>query len=431
MKLLWLSHLIPYPPKGGVLQRTYNMIKEVSKYHEITLVAFNQAGFLSASLPDQNDPLEYAKQELLKCVESIHVLDIPEDAISGGRYLTALKALFCGQAYNMEWLKSAEARDTIASLLAEKSFDAVHIDTISLCVYSDLLKGLPVVLNHHNFESAMLRARSKTEQNPVKSLYYKYEASRLWKSEVEHCRHSSLNVTCSDEDAESMKAAIGDGEFISVPNGADVSYFYPNSSVTVAPKSIVIVGGLSWYPNREAVEYFIREIWPLIKVRLPDMRVDIIGRDPTPEMLKLAETDELFRVHGFVDDVRDYLWRAQFYICPIRTGGGTKLKILDALASGCCIIADPFACKGIKVQDGIDVTFAQTPESYVDAIVDLLGNPEKEARLRKAGPELIRNRYSYLSIGKRYAEALDQLAPRRASGNGSELNAGRKDYLHL
>ncbi|MDN6326440.1 MAG: glycosyltransferase family 4 protein [Alkalibacterium sp.] len=409
MKLLWLSHLIPYPPKGGVLQRTYNMINEVSKYHEITLVAFNQAGFLSASLPDQDDPLQFAKNELLKSVESIHVVSIPEDSIPGGRYLTALKALVSGQAYNMEWLRSSDARETICELLVKKTFDAVHIDTISLCVYSDLFQELPVVLNHHNFESAMLESRARTEPNLVKSLYYRYEAARLLKSEVQYCQQSHLNITCSDEDADAMKSVIGDSKFLTVPNGVDISYFHPGRAVPVSKKSIVIVGGLSWYPNREAVEYFIREIWPLIKTRIPEVSVDIIGRDPTPEMLKLAKIDKLFRVHGFVDDVRDYLWRTQFYLCPIRTGGGTKLKILDALASGCCIIADPFACKGINVQDGLHVMYARTPESYVNAILKLIDDPEKEVRLREHAPELIRTSYSYTGIGERYAEVLDDL----------------------
>jgi glycosyltransferase involved in cell wall biosynthesis len=395
------------------------MISEVSKYHEITLVAFNQAGLLSASLPGLSDPLEFAKQELLTSVESIHVMTIPEETIYGGRYFTALKALVRGRAYNMEWLRSKEARQYIIQLLSEKRFDAVHIDTVSLCIYSDLFQKLPVVLNHHNFESAMLESRGRTERNLFKSLYYRYEASRLLNSEVHYCQHSQLNITCSDEDADSMKSAIGGGEFISVPNGVDVSYFYPNPSVAVARKSLVIVGGLSWYPNREAVEYFIREIWPLIKVRIPEMSVDIIGRGPTPEMLKLAETDELFRVHGFVDDVRDYLWRAQFYLCPIRTGGGTKLKILDALASGCCIIADPFACKGIDVENGVDVVFAQTAESYVDAILELLDNPEKEIGLRDAGPKLIRKHYSYDSIGRHYADTLDHLV-------AESVNRGRR-----
>lgn len=409
MKVLWLSHLIPYPPKGGVLQRTFNMIREVSRYHDVTLVAFNQSGFLASSLPGVDAPLDLAKQGLVQSVRSIHVLDIPENTKLGGRYSTAIRALLGGRAYNMEWLKSEDARLQILNLLSIEAFDVVHVDTVSLCVYAELFKGLPVVLNHHNFESAMLDSRSRTEKNPIKSLYYKFEAARLLNSEIHYCQRSQLNLTCSEDDAEAMRTAIGGGRFISVPNGVDISYFYPSESVKVSQKSIVIVGGLSWYPNREAVEYFMREIWPVIKSRIPGVRVDIIGRGPTTEMLKLAATDESFHVHGFVDDVREYLWRAQFYLCPIRTGGGTKLKILDALASGCCIIADPFACKGIDVVDGEDVVFAESPLDYVDAIQALLDRPENELRMREAGPQLIRDRYSYTSIGKQYSDELEAL----------------------
>ncbi|MEP1706302.1 MAG: glycosyltransferase, partial [Marinobacter sp.] len=243
------------------------MVKEVGKYHDINLLAFNQADLLSASLPEHDEPIDIATRELLKHVGSISVFDIPEDSNFGGQYLTALKALFRGSAYNMEWLRSEEVRRYISKLLSEFSFDVVHIDTISLCVYADLFKGLPIVLNHHNFESAMLSSRARTEKNIIKRLYYRYEASRLLKSEIEYSRQSNLNLTCSDDDAEVMAESIPNCRFLSVPNGVDVSYFYPNASVEVLEKSIVIVGGLSWYPNREAVEYFIREIWPLIKAR--------------------------------------------------------------------------------------------------------------------------------------------------------------------
>lgn len=409
MKVLWLSHLIPYPPKGGVLQRTFNMISEVGKYHEITLVAFNQSGILNASLPDQDAPLEFAKKKLSEIVESIHTLEIEENTVPGGRYTTVFKALLSWRAYNMEWLRSAKARSTIKSLLSQDSFDVVHIDTISLCVYADLFQGLPIVLNHHNFESAMLKSRSRTESNLIKSLYFRYEAARLLKSEKYYCRLSDLNITCSEDDGIAMHVAVDGGQFRTIPNGVDISYFFPKPSAKVVEGSIVIVGGLSWYPNREAVEYFMRQIWPILKKRIPNMRVDVIGRGPTDEMLKLAETDEFFHVHGFVDDVREYLWQAQFYLCPISTGGGTKLKILDALASGCCIIADPFACKGIDVRNGVEVRYAETPEDYVDAIFDIRAHPEDEMRLREAGPKLIRNKYSYIGIGQQYSKMLVDL----------------------
>lgn len=409
MKILWLSHLVPYPPKGGVLQRSYNMVKEMGKHHDITLVAFNQTDFLNNSLPEVDDPLGVSEDELLKSVKSLHILDIPENRIPMGRYFMALKALLSGNPYNMLWLKSAEAYRVIERVLSNYTFDAVHIDTISLCVYFDLFNSMPIVLNHHNFESDMLLSRAENESNWFKRFYYRLEASRLLKSEIKYCEKSNLNLTCSDEDARKMTNKLGDCNYLTIPNGVDIEYFYPNSSVPIIDKSIVIVGGLSWYPNREAVEYFLNEIWPLLKIEVPGISVDIIGRNPSAEIVKLAEKEESVFIHGFVEDVRTYLWQAQFYLCPIRTGGGTKLKILDALASGCCIIADPFSCVGINVSNKRDVVFSQSPEDYVNNLKWLMNNPEQQTKLRSSGPRLIREFYSYDQIGKLYSDSLVNL----------------------
>lgn len=409
MKILWFSHLVPYPPKGGVLQRSYNLLKEVAKYHDVTLVSFNQVQFLESSFPGVANPLEHAVAELSKIVEIAAILDIPENTFPLGRHLIALKALLSGKSFNMTWLESRHAHKTIERLMAEKKFDAVHLDTISLCVYSRHFDGVPIILNHHNFESNMLRARAISEGSFIKSKYFDLEANRLLESEIRYCKTASLNLACSDDDAIRMAMKTGSDNFVTVPNGVDVSYFFPNPDVRVSEKSILIVGGLSWYPNREAVEYFIREIWPLLKTEIPGIRVDIVGRNPTAEIVDAAERDDAVKVHGFVDDVRYYLWRSNFYLCPIRTGGGTKLKILDALASGCCIVADPFSCKGISVENGKHVLFAETPSEYVDKIKILLSNPSIFNNLRKEGALLIREKYDYDSIGKYYVEQLAYL----------------------
>jgi len=409
MKILWLSHLIPYPPKGGVLQRSYNLIKEMGKYHEITLISFNQGSLLASSLPEQADPLAHATEMLMQHVERIKVLGIPEERLPKGRYLTVLKALLKGTAYNMEWLISAEARRVLTETLFEESFDIVHVDTISLAPYFYLFENIPIVLNHHNFESEMLTKRSKTESNIIKSFFYRYEANQLLKKEAFFSQKANLNITCSDRDTKMMQSVIGESSFFTVPNGVDISYFYPNQNVPVIKNRIVIVGGLSWYPNREAVEFFIREIWPVLKKDLPNMTVDIIGRNPTSEIIEFGKNEENVNVLGFVDDVRDYLWRADFYLCPIKTGGGTKLKILDALATGCCIISDPFACIGIDVEDNKHVMYAESPLEYVNCIKKLQGDRYKQSSLRETGPVLIKDRYSYQSIGFEYSKRVFEL----------------------
>jgi glycosyltransferase involved in cell wall biosynthesis len=424
MKILWLSHLIPYPPKGGVLQRSYNLIKEMGKYHEITLVSFNQSALLESSLPEQSDPLAHAKEKLMQHVKSIKILSIPEERLAKGRYLTALKALLKGSAYNMEWLISSRARRVLAETLLEESFDVVHVDTVSLAPYFYLFEDIPIILNHHNFESEMLSKRSETESNYIKSLFYRYESNQLLKSEIFFSRKADLNLTCSDRDTKMMQSVIGENSFCTVPNGVDISYFYPNPNLPVIKNRIVIVGGLSWYPNREAVEFFIREIWPVLKKEVPNITVDIIGRNPTSEIVDFGNKEENVNVLGFVDDIRDFLWRADFYLCPIKTGGGTKLKILDALATGCCIISDPFACLGIDVEDNKHVIYAETPMEYVNSIKELQGDQSKRSSLKEAGPVLIKDRYSYQSIGAAYSNRVLELCDKKARKEEAADGAG-------
>lgn len=363
--------------------------------------------------------------ELSKLVDVRRIFDIPEDKMPLGRHLTAFYALATGKAFNMSWLDSKPVHDFISNLVLEEDFDAVHVDTISLAVYFKHFSNITTVLNHHNFESGMLEQRASSERNVVKRWYYRTEARRLLKSEIVYCRKASLNIACSDEDSIEMSEKAAVNNFITVPNGVDVDYFFPDSGAPISEKTIVLVGGLSWYPNREAVEYFIKDIWPLLKEAVPGLRVDIVGRNPTRAIIEASEQESAINVHGFVDDVRVYLWRSSLYLCPIRTGGGTKLKILDALASGCCIVADPFACKGINVKNGRHVFYAETPEQYVSKIKFLLANPEVQAAARQEGPRLIRESYNYEAIGSKYSKSLSDLLNNRALKSGT-VNAGNR-----
>ena len=169
------------------------------------------------------------------------------------------------------------------------------------------------------------------------------------------------------------------------------------------PASIIFAGTLSWYPNRQAVDFLAREIWPRLKAAAPKSSVDIVGANPPAELLELGRRDPDFRVHGFVDDVRTYLDRASVYVCPITDGGGTKLKILDALAMGKAIVADPIACEGIDVTDGVDVVFASRPEEYVSAIRRLFSDREERMRLGENARRLAEAKYAYSMIGEKLA----------------------------
>lgn len=407
-KLLWLSHLVPYPPKGGVLQRSYNLLREISKDFDVYLFCFNQAEFLKSSLPDTDDPLSAAIKGLAPYTRKIQVTDIPYSQHRFGKHYVALKSLLTNQSYTQSWLQRKEAESQIRDFIKDLDFDAVHFDTISLGVYRHLVPDTPAVLNHHNIESRMLVDRSKNEKNLIKKLYFQMEGQRVLSAEKKLCPAFDLNITCSEDDARDLNTISPESSVDVVPNGVDIDYFYPRPDDRPDPSYtyLVFAGGLSWYPNLDAMNYFVDEIWPELKSRIPTIRMSLVGRNPPKKFIDLSERDPNFVVHGFVDDVRPYLWDATAYICPIRDGGGTKLKILDALAVGVPLIAHTFSCKGIAVEPNKHVLFASTPKEYVDQVEKILSDSEMRNRLAINGPKFIKDNFSYENIGRNYSELI-------------------------
>jgi glycosyltransferase involved in cell wall biosynthesis len=161
--------------------------------------------------------------------------------------------------------------------------------------------------------------------------------------------------------------------------------------------------------------FFAESVWPALKKELPKVTMDVIGANPPPRLSTLAARDEGFRVHGFVPDVRPYINRAALYVCPIMDGGGTKLKILDALAMGKAIVAHPIACEGIGVRDGHDVLFARDSGEFVRAIVTLLGSPQKRRQLSDRARLLAESLYSYTVIGRKLVKELEECHERHVT----------------
>ena len=212
----------------------------------------------------------------------------------------------------------------------------------------------------------MMLRRARIEEHPLKRLYFWQEGLRLRRYERRVCPHFDLNITCSSLDTQRLERVAPGVAVAEVPNGVDTEYFRPNADLEHS-RSLVFAGNMSWYPNAAAMLFFADRVWPALKAKLPGVTMDVIGGSPPPRLSALAARDEDFRVHGFVSDVRPYIGRAAAYVCPIMDGGGTKLKILDALAMGKAIVAHPIACEGIEVQDGRDVIFAREPDEFVRA----------------------------------------------------------------
>ena len=400
MKILWLSHLVPYPPKGGVLQRSYNLLREVARYHEVHLLSFVQKDLINAHFSSLEEGLKESNDALSEFCAYVEFVSIPCDGSRWGKQRLAFRSLFTKYPYTVNWLESDDYSQALKQLKEEQDFDLVHYDTISLAPYHAIFPNTPSVLDHHNIESHMMIRRAGIENNPAEKWYFHQEGNRLERYERSICPQFNLNITCSTLDSEQLRQIVSTARVDVVPNGVDLNYFHPLGKNEL-PNSIIFAGTLNWYPNQQAVAFIANEIWPRLKETTPGARADIVGAYPPASAVGLAKQDPDFHVHGFVDDVRVYLDRAAVYVCPITNGGGTKLKILDALAIGKAIVADPIACEGIDVTNGKDVVFASSIQEYITAIRDLLGNPERRRELGEAARNLVAEKYAYAIIGKK------------------------------
>lgn len=399
--ILWLSHLLPYPPKGGVMQRSYNLIKEVARHHNVTLLAFNQRNILSTA------DLPIAINHFKQFCTHVEIFDIESELSPFRKWLTIFRGLLPWNTYNTIWLESEKFTHHLKYHLELGEFDLIHVDTISLVPFVIDIKNIEMVLNHHNIESLMMLRRADNEKNILKKIYFSTEGIKLKQYEARYCKNFSINVTCSALDSDRLLKHAENITCIDVPNGVDLDYFNRIACKRI-PNSLIFAGGLNWYPNYDAMKFFLEEIWPLLNAHLPHITMTIIGAAPPTWMQELARKQPNLRVLGFVDDVRPYLSEAQIYICPIRDGGGTKLKVLDALAMQIPLVADPIACEGIAVTDNDTVLYATNPAEYVQKISRLLENQNLYEKLAQQGRSLIEEKYSFISLGKKLADIYEE-----------------------
>ena len=395
MKILWISHILPYPPKGGVMQRSYNLIKEVAKENEVYLFAFNQ----KAWLPTKEDIIK-AKKEFERFCKKVEVFELPSDKSKFAWYKLVIKSFFSKDGYTINWTKSKIMAKKIKEFLATNHIDLIHCDTIGLAEYVKDIKEIPKVLNHHNIESHMMLRRAKKEKNLFKKIYFYVEGLKLKKYENRICPKFDINLVVSELDKERLLNIALNSKIAVIPNGVNINYFKPLNS-KIKRHNIVFAGRMNAYPNEDAVIWFLKEIWPLLKKEVPDATFTIAGRNPTPRIKKFAKNDPSILVTGYVDDIRPFIAQAEVYICPIRDGGGTKLKILDAMAMGKIIVTTTIGAEGLGVIHERHVLIANDPKIFASQVLLVFNNPDLRKYLSQNARQLVKKEYSWEIIGKK------------------------------
>lgn len=391
MRIVWLSHFVPYPPTSGALERSYHLLRHVACRHEVHLLAFEQRR-LSAG----GSPLAERIAALRGFCRSVEVGTIPAEASPLHRTLTMGLSVLGPVPGDQAWLRSRAMHRSAGSLAARMQPTLLHVDTIGLIGYARHFRGVPVLLNHHNVESALVGRRADRETSAWRAALLRREARKRARAEQRVCPNVAMNIVVSPLDGERLNAIALGSHICVVENGVDTSYFTPGADPG-AEGGLVFAGTLGWFANRDAARFLASEILPILNATPPVRGLTLVGRDP-----QRGDWGDASRVTatGYVDDVRPYIRRACIYVCPIREGGGTRLKVLAALAMGKPLVATSLAVEGLRLVDGEHYLRAELAPEFAARIRRLEDDPALRQRLGAAGRALVVREYDWSVVGR-------------------------------
>lgn len=400
MRILWLSHFLLHPETGfGALQRSRNLLREVCRHHEVHLLSLvTRAQYADGEL------LAAAGKSLGEFCETVEFL--PR---SGGSKAAIVRSFARHEPYSVELYHSVEFQGRVAALWHEKGCELLHADTLG--IFEPAGRSVVAVLNHHNIESAMMARRAAKERKGARKWFLERETALLKSYERRWCKCFTHHLCVSPEDSAELgrSAHVPEAQRSTIENPVDTDYFHPPAAGTPREPELLFMGGMDWYPNRDAVLSFLEHLWPRLSAEHPALRFTVVGRH---EGLKAEEGrwEGRVRFAGFVPDVRPYLHRARAFICPMRDGGGTRLKIVDALAAGLPVLSTRLGCEGLSVRHGEEVLFAETPQEWSECVRQIFDDEPLWQRLSAEGRKLIERHYSARTVGARLAEVYTQVA---------------------
>lgn len=369
-RLLFLCQTLPYPPDGGVAIRTYNILRLLSREFDVTALCF----FRTAERKSREDVRRSVAG--LQQFAQVEAFPIPQEHSRVRLIFDHLRSLLVRRAYTLRTYDSQEFRKRLRELVGSHPFKLVHMDSLDLARYFPLLTGVPVVCVHHNVESVLLRRRAATTRG-LAARYMALQAHLTEKEERRWCPRVALNIVVSDDDRDTLQRIAPKARFIVVPNGVDTQAFQPG---TGPEAGIVFVGAHSWQPNRDAMEQFCLEVLPRIRTHGIKPPVLWIGR--ASDAVKREYIDRFgVELTGYLPDIRPLVQRAACYVAPLRAGGGTRLKILDAWAMGKAVVSTTVGCEGLAVRDGENILIRDTPERFADAVATVLTDEDLRRRL--------------------------------------------------
>ena len=405
MHILWLKTELLHPVDKGGRIRTYNMLRALKREHRVTYLTLDDG----TAAPDA------AERATEYCHDLVRVPFAPAPKGSV-RFLADLAAnVFSPLPYAVARYRSRAMRRAVEQVAAHGDVDVVVCDFLapSLNVPDGL--GVPTVLFQHNVEAMIWERHAQVAANPVKKAYMGEQYRRMRRHEAAECRRFDHVVAVSPQDADVFRRDFGVRSVSDVPTGVDTEYFRPVGGVERRPHELVFTGSMDWLPNEDAILWFAAEILPRVRARVPDATLAVVGRNPTAPVKALDGANGI-TVTGSVPDVRPYLERGAAFVVPIRIGGGTRLKIYEAMAMERAVVSTAVGAEGLPVRDGVDALIADGPGAFADAVVALLTDPARAAAVGREAAAMVRARFGWDAVTARFAADCEAVATRAAPG---------------
>lgn len=391
LRLLQIAPRVPWPLDTGAKLRNYHLARALPGNIGVTLLAFGD--------DKSNDRLGEAYQRIVTVPrnENYSVGNMLRGAI--GR--TPLPLLN---------YSTPEMSGALERLLAEDVFDLIQIESIHLMTYLPLLRGTSnqplIICDWHNVESDLMRQYAEREPNVARRTYARRTARLMSEAEARALKEFDAHIAVSDVDLKRLQSINSDAKIFVIENGVDAAHYADEQSAT--KNRIVFVGSMDYHANIEGATNFARTVWPIIQQQQSNLRFTIVGRNPPAQLTDLSSITGI-EVTGSVADVRPYYREALAAVVPLNVGGGSRLKILEAMAAGVPVVSTRLGAEGLDVSDGENILLAESSAQLANGIIRVIDMADLRARLIAGGHALVRARYDWSMLGAKLGEQYENL----------------------
>lgn len=388
MRILWVKVGGLWPVNSGGRLRSFHILSELSRQHDITLMTTHAPG---------EDPRELSDQ-LPRCEKIISIPYVAPKWNSLRFLLVLVRSWFSRMPVDVWKYSVPDLRAEIERFLSAGAVDLCIADF--LVAMPNIPDGgrTPIVHFSHNVEHMIWKRLCMLERRPWRRVLLEIEWRKMRRYEARACRKADLTIAVSAQDRGLLEANAPGARIREIATGVDVDYFAPQGTQE-DPMHLVFTGSMDWHPNEDAILYFINDILPRIRRELPQVTLSVVGRNPSGQLQTVAAGAGV-EVTGTVVDVRPYVDAAAVYVVPLRIGGGTRLKIFEALSMGKVVVSTSVGAEGLPLVDGQHFVRADDPASFAAAVVSLLGDQARRRALGSAGRRLTHERYAWHQVAR-------------------------------